>query len=267
MGLSTREVYLQGMSSSLPEEVQLQMYRTIPGLEQVQLMRTAYAIEYDCIDPTALRPTLEVKSIPGLYGAGQFNGSSGYEEAAVQGFVAGVNAAHQILGREPLILERSGSYIGTLIDDLVTKGCMDPYRMMTSRSEYRLLLRQDNADVRLMPLGYRLGLIGEEQYQEFLAQQEAKEAEKKRLAALTISASPEVNTWLESVGSTPLERGIRAAELLKRPQVTYQGLAPFDPGRKPLHPHVTEQVEIEVKYEGYLKKQQAQVEEIGRAHV
>ena len=264
MGLSTREVYLQGMSSSLPEEVQLQMYRTIPGLEQVQLMRTAYAIEYDCIDPTALRPTLEVKSIPGLYGAGQFNGSSGYEEAAVQGFVAGVNAAHQILGREPLILERSGSYIGTLIDDLVTKGCMDPYRMMTSRSEYRLLLRQDNADVRLMPLGYRLGLIGEEQYQEFLAQQEAKEAEKKRLAALTISASPEVNTWLESVGSTPLERGIRAAELLKRPQVTYQGLAPFDPGRKPLHPHVTEQVEIEVKYEGYLKKQQAQVEGMRR---
>ncbi len=264
MGLSTREVYLQGMSSSLPEEVQLQMYRTIPGLEQVQLMRTAYAIEYDCIDPTALRPTLEVKSIPGLYGAGQFNGSSGYEEAAVQGFVAGVNAAHQILGREPLILERSGSYIGTLIDDLVTKGCMDPYRMMTSRSEYRLLLRQDNADVRLMPLGYRLGLIGEEQYQEFLAQQEAKEAEKKRLAALTISASPEVNAWLESVGSTPLERGIRAAELLKRPQVTYQGLAPFDPGRKPLHPHVTEQVEIEVKYEGYLKKQQAQVEGMRR---
>ena len=264
MGLSTREVYLQGMSSSLPEEVQLQMYRTIPGLEQVQLMRTAYAIEYDCIDPTALRPTLEVKSIPGLYGAGQFNGSSGYEEAAVQGFVAGVNAAHQILGREPLILERSGSYIGTLIDDLVTKGCMDPYRMMTSRSEYRLLLRQDNADVRLMPLGYRLGLIGEEQYQEFLAQQEAKEAAKKRLAALTIAASPEVNTWLESVGSTPLERGIRAAELLKRPQVTYQGLAPFDPGRKPLHPHVTEQVEIEVKYEGYLKKQQAQVEGMRR---
>ena len=259
MGLDTREMYLQGMSSSLPEEVQLQMYRTIPGLEKVQLMRTAYAIEYDCIDPTALRPTLEVKAIPGLYGAGQFNGSSGYEEAAVQGFVAGVNAARQVLGREPLILERSGSYIGTLIDDLVTKGCMDPYRMMTSRSEYRLLLRQDNADVRLMPVGHGLGLIGEEQYQEFLAQQEAKEGEKKRLAGLTIPASGEVNAWLESVGSTPLERGIRAAELLKRPQVTYRGLAPFDPERKDLHPHVVEQVEIEVKYEGYLKKQQAQV--------
>ncbi len=259
MGLDTREMYLQGMSSSLPEEVQLQMYRTIPGLEKVQLMRTAYAIEYDCIDPTALRPTLEVKAIPGLYGAGQFNGSSGYEEAAVQGFVAGVNAAHQVLGREPLILERSGSYIGTLIDDLVTKGCMDPYRMMTSRSEYRLLLRQDNADVRLMPVGHGLGLIGEEQYQLFLAQQEAKEGEKKRLAGLTIPASGEVNAWLESLGSSPLERGIRAAELLKRPQVTYRGLAPFDPERKDLHPHVVEQVEIEVKYEGYLKKQQAQV--------
>ena len=259
MGLDTREMYLQGMSSSLPEEVQLQMYRTIPGLEKVQLMRTAYAIEYDCIDPTALRPTLEVKAIPGLYGAGQFNGSSGYEEAAVQGFVAGVNAAHQVLGREPLILERSGSYIGTLIDDLVTKGCMDPYRMMTSRSEYRLLLRQDNADARLMPLGRKLGLIGEEQYQLFLAQQEAKEGEKKRLAGLTIPASGEVNAWLESLGSSSLERGIRAAELLKRPQVTYRGLAPFDPERKDLHPHVVEQVEIEVKYEGYLKKQQAQV--------
>ena len=259
MGLDTREMYLQGMSSSLPEEVQLRMYRTIPGLEKVQLMRTAYAIEYDCIDPTALRPTLEVKAIPGLYGAGQFNGSSGYEEAAVQGFVAGVNAAHQVLGREPLILERSGSYIGTLIDDLVTKGCMDPYRMMTSRSEYRLLLRQDNADARLMPLGRKLGLIGEEQYQLFLAQQEAKEAEKKRLAGLTIPASGEVNAWLESLGSSSLERGIRAAELLKRPQVTYRGLAPFDPERKDLHPHVVEQVEIEVKYEGYLKKQQAQV--------
>ena len=259
MGLDTREMYLQGMSSSLPEEVQLRMYRTILGLEGVELMRTAYAIEYDCIDPTQLRPTLEVKNVPGLFGAGQFNGTSGYEEAAVQGFVAGVNAAHQVLGREPLVLERSGSYIGTLIDDLVTKGCMDPYRMMTSRSEYRLLLRQDNADARLMPTGYRLGLIGEEQYQEFLLQQRQKEEEKRRLAALAIPATAEVNHWLTQAGSTPLERGTRAAELLKRPQVTYRGLAPFDPERPSLHPHVAEQVEIEVKYEGYLKKQQAQV--------
>ncbi len=259
MGLDTREMYLQGMSSSLPEEVQLQMYRTIPGLEQVELMRSAYAIEYDCTDPTCLRPTLEVKHLPGLYGAGQFNGTSGYEEAAVQGFVAGVNAAHAVLGREPFTLPRASSYTGTLIDDLVTKGCMDPYRMMTSRSEYRLLLRQDNADVRLMPLGHALGLIGEEQYQEFLRQQQEKEAEKARLAALTIPASPEVNAWLEGAGTAPLERGVRGAELLRRPQVSYQGLAPFDPERPSLHPHVVEQVEIEIKYEGYLQKQQAQV--------
>ncbi len=264
MGLDTREMYLQGLSSSLPEEVQLRMYRSIRGLEKVELMRTAYAIEYDCIDPTQLRATLEVRDVPGLYGAGQFNGTSGYEEAAVQGFVAGVNAALAIQGKEPLVLERSGSYIGTLIDDLVTKGCMDPYRMMTSRSEYRLLLRQDNADLRLMPIGHKLGLISEEQYQEFLEQQRQKEAEKARLEALVIHPSPEVNAWLEEAGTAPLERGVRAGELLRRPQVTYQGLAPFDPERPDLHPHVAEQVEIEVKYQGYLKKQQAQVERMRR---
>ena len=264
MGLDTREMYLQGLSSSLPEEVQAAMYRTIPGLEQVELMRTAYAIEYDCVDPTQLRPTLEVKGVPGLYGAGQFNGTSGYEEAAVQGFVAGVNAALAIQGKEPLVLERSGSYIGTLIDDLVTKGCMDPYRMMTSRSEYRLLLRQDNADLRLMPIGHKLGLISDRQYQEFLGQQRQKEEEKARLEGLSIHPSPELNAWLEGLGTAPLERPVRAAELLRRPQVTYGGLAPFDPGRPDLHPHVAEQVEIEIKYQGYLRKQQAQVERMRR---
>lgn len=264
MGANTEEMYLQGLSSSLPEEVQVALYRSISGLEQVEIMRTAYAIEYDCIDPTVLRSTLEFKEIPHLYGAGQFNGTSGYEEAAVQGFVAGVNAALQLQGKEPFITDRSESYIGTLIDDLVTKGCMDPYRMMTSRSEYRLLLRQDNADVRLMPRGYALGLISEEQYQSFLLQQQQKEAEKERLAALTLPATPELAAYLESVGTAPPEHGIKASELLRRPQVSYAGLAPFDPGRPVLHPHVAEQAEIELKYEGYLKKQEAQVREMRR---
>ena len=264
MGLHTREMYLQGLSSSLPEEVQLRMYRTIPGLERVELMRTAYAIEYDCVDPTCLRPTREAKEVPGLYGAGQFNGTSGYEEAAVQGFVAGVNAALAVQGKEPLVLERSGSYIGTLIDDLVTKGCMDPYRMMTSRSEYRLLLRQDNADLRLMPTGHALGLISEEQYREFLEQQRQKEAEKARLEALSIPPSPELNAWLAAAGTAPLEQPARGAELLRRPQVSYRGLAPFDPERPELHPHVAEQVETELKYQGYLRKQEAQVERLRR---
>ena len=264
MGENTREMYLSGLSSSLPEEVQTAFYRTIPGLEQVELMRTAYAIEYDCIDPTLLGGTLEFKEHPGLYGAGQFNGTSGYEEAAVQGFVAGVNAALRLQGRPPFLTDRSTSYIGTLIDDLVTKGCQDPYRMMTSRSEYRLLLRQDNADVRLMPQGYALGLIPEERYRQFLAQQQQKEQEKQRLAVLSIPPGPAVNAYLESVGSTPLTQPVRAAELLRRPQVSYAGLAPFDPDRPALHPHAAEQAEIELKYEGYLKKQEAQVREMRR---
>ena len=264
MGENTREMYLSGLSSSLPEEVQTAFYRTIPGLEQVELMRTAYAIEYDCIDPTLLSGTLEFKEHPGLYGAGQFNGTSGYEEAAVQGFVAGVNAALRLQGRPPFLTDRSTSYIGTLIDALVTKGCQDPYRMMTSRSEYRLLLRQDNADARLMPQGYALGLIPEERYRQFLAQQQQKEQEKQRLAALSIPPGPAVNAYLESVGSTPLTQPVRAAELLRRPQVSYAGLAPFDPDRPALHPHAAEQAEIELKYEGYLKKQEAQVREMRR---
>ena len=264
MGADCREMYLQGMSSSLPEEVQVALYRTIPGLERVELTRTAYAIEYDCVDPTALGATLEFKDIPGLYGAGQFNGTSGYEEAAAQGLVAGINAARQCRGQAPVTLPRSGSYIGTLIDDLVTKGCMDPYRMMTSRSEYRLLLRQDNADLRLTPLGHRLGLISEERYRRFLAQQEQKDAEKRRLEALVIPPSPGVNDWLEALGTAPLDGGVRAAELLKRPQVTYAGLAAHDPDRPELPPHVAEQVETEIKYDGYIKKQQAQVERTAR---
>lgn len=264
MGEGTEEMYLQGLSSSLPEEVQTALYHTIRGLEQVEIMRTAYAIEYDCIDPTVLRSTLEFKEIPNLYGAGQFNGTSGYEEAAVQGFVAGVNAALKLQGKAPFLTDRATSYIGTLVDDLVTKGCMDPYRMMTSRSEYRLLLRQDNADVRLMPQGYALGLIPQEEYDRFLAEQEQKEGEKKRLSTLTLSATDALNEYLASIGSTPLERGCRADELLRRPGVSYTGLAPFDPGRPVLTPHVIEQVEIELKYEGYLKKQEAQVNEMRR---
>lgn len=264
MGEDTEELYLQGMSSSLPEEVQVAMYRTIPGLEQVQLMRTAYAIEYDCADPTQLRPTLEFQQIPGLYGAGQFNGTSGYEEAAVQGFVAGVNAALAVQGKPSFILERSSSYIGTLIDDLVTKGCMDPYRMMTSRSEYRLLLRQDNADSRLTPIGYRLGLISQERYDRFLSRQEQRDAEIRRLGKLSLAPSERLNGYLLSVGSTPIEQAMRAVELLRRPQVDYAGLATFDDGRPDLEPHICEQVEVEIKYEGYIKKQLAQVRQAQR---
>jgi len=264
MGADTEEMYLQGLSSSLPEEVQQKLYRTIKGLEHVVIMRNAYAIEYDCVDPTGLWPTLETKAVPGLYGAGQFNGTSGYEEAAAQGLVAGINAARAVQGLEQVTLPRSGSYIGTLIDDLVTKGCMDPYRMMTSRSEYRLLLRQDNADLRLTPLGHRIGLISDQRFARFEAQQRAKEQEEARLEALTLAPTPELNALLQRAGTAPLTGGVRAAELLRRPQVRYADLAPFDPGRPALHPHVAEQVEIELKYAGYLKKQEAQVAEMRR---
>lgn len=264
MGTDTEELYLQGMSSSLPEEVQVQMYRTIEGLERVELMRTAYAIEYDCIDPTCLTADLAFKGVEGLYGAGQFNGTSGYEEAAAQGFVAGVNAAHRVLGRNPLILERSGSYIGTLIDDLVTKGCMDPYRMMTSRSEYRLLLRQDNADTRLTPTGYGLGLISQGRYDRFLREQQQKREEVVRLKKLSMPSTAELNAQLERLGTTPTAQAVRADELLRRPQIGYSDLADFDPQRPLLSAHVAEQVEVEIKYEGYIKKQLAQVEQMKR---
>lgn len=263
-GDETEEMYLQGMSSSLPEEVQLKFYRTIKGLENVKIMRHAYAIEYDCIDPLALSYTLEVKEHPGLYGAGQFNGSSGYEEAAVQGFIAGVNAAFKIQGKEPLILSRASSYIGTLIDDLVTKGCSDPYRMMTSRSEYRLLLRQDNADERLMPIGYEIGLISDETYNDFLLRKKQKEEEIERLNSTFIGPSDALNKLLEESGTAPLTTGMRLADLVKRPQLGYELLKDFDKNRPTLPKSVCEKVETEIKYEGYISRQQAQVDEMLR---
>ena len=262
MGLDTDEMYLQGMSSSLPEDVQLAFLRTIKGLEHVEIMRNAYAIEYDCCDPTQLLPTLEFKTIPGLFGAGQFNGTSGYEEAAGQGLVAGINAAHRVLGREPLILERSSSYIGTLIDDLVTKGCMDPYRMMTSRSEYRLLLRQDNADERLTPIGFRLGLVGQERMERLNRKLEQTEQELRRLETVSVSPSDELNRMLVSRETSELEIGTKLADLLRRPQVGYSDLKPFDPDRPELPREVVKQVEIRLKYDGYIKRQLRQVEQM-----
>ena len=266
-GENTEEMYMQGMSSSLPEEVQLKFYRTIKGLENCVIMRPAYAIEYDCVDPTAMNPTLEFKNFPNLYGAGQFNGSSGYEEAAAQGFVAGVNAALKVLGKEPLILTRDNSYIGTLVDDLVTKGANEPYRMMTSRSEYRLLLRQDNADERLTPTGYEIGLISEERYQKFLRKQEQKKAEIKRLKTTTIAPSEELNALLVSRETSEITTGVRLIDLLKRPQLDYASLAPFDKERPNLEANLFEQVEIEIKYEGYIQKQQKQVEQMKKLEV
>ena len=263
-GENTEEMYLQGLSSSLPEDVQLDFIHTIKGLEHAQVMRPAYAIEYDCVDPTALKASLEFQDIDGLFGAGQLNGSSGYEEAAAQGLVAGINAARKVLGKEPVILDRGGSYIGTLIDDLVTKGCTDPYRMMTSRSEYRLVLRQDNADLRLTPLGYEIGLINEERYARFVEKTRLIDEEMQRVASLSIPLSDELQKMLVQRGTAELKTGCKMIELLRRPQISYDDLAPFDINRPDLPYEIFEQVEISIKYEGYIKKQEAQIKEMRR---
>ncbi|MEM0531013.1 tRNA uridine-5-carboxymethylaminomethyl(34) synthesis enzyme MnmG [Zongyangia sp. HA2173] len=264
MGAETREMYLQGMSSSLPEDVQIAMYRTIRGLAHVKIMRNAYAIEYDCCNPLDLLPSLEFIKVGGLYGAGQFNGTSGYEEAAAQGLIAGINAARAVQGKEPVILDRASSYIGTLIDDLCTKGCMDPYRMMTSRSEYRLILRQDNADARLTPLGHEIGLISEERYARFLQKEEQIDAEIARLEKTSVAPGDGLNRMLVSHETAPLSTGTKLADLIRRPQIHYEDLAPFDPDRPELDRAVRERVEVEIKYAGYIKKQLAQVEQMRR---
>ncbi len=259
-GLYTNEMYLGGMSSSLPEDVQYAMYRTVPGLENVKIVRNAYAIEYDCIDARQLKQSLEFKKIRGLFSGGQFNGSSGYEEAAVQGFVAGVNAAREVLGLSPMILDRSQAYIGVLIDDLVTKENKEPYRMMTSRSEYRLLLRQDNADLRLTPIGYEYGLIDEERYQKLLKKKKMIEDELERLKNTPVGANNKVQEWLASMNSSPLHTGSNLAELIRRPELSYEKLKSFDLERKPLPEDVIFQINIEIKYEGYIDRQKKQVE-------
>lgn len=266
-GLNTEELYLQGLSSSLPEDVQLKILKSIKGLENVKVMRNAYAIEYDCVDPLALKSTLEFIRLPGLYGAGQFNGSSGYEEAAAQGLVAGINAARKVKKESPFTLDRSTSYIGTLIDDLVTKGCRDPYRMMTSRSEYRLILREDNADLRLTETGYSLGLISEERYQKLQLKKQLISEETERVSKVTVSPSVELSKVMTDVGTAPITTGCRLSELLKRPQLSYALLTPFDKKRPDLPDEVFEQVEINLKYEGYIRRQLAQVDEQKRLEV
>ncbi len=263
-GENTEEMYLQGMSSSLPEEVQLKFYHSIKGLENAVVMRPAYAIEYDCVDPLQMNNTLEFIEHPGLYGAGQFNGSSGYEEAAAQGLVAGINAALKIKGKEPMILDRAGSYIGTLIDDLVTKGANDPYRMMTSRSEYRLILRQDNADERLTPIGREIGLITDQRYNKFLKKQELKALEMNRIRKKVIAPTDRINDILVSRETSPITTGAKLVDLIKRPQLSYEILKEIDDDRPDIDPNIFEQIEIEVKYEGYIKKQLAQVEQMRR---
>ena len=260
-GLYTNEMYIGGMSSSLPEDVQYEMYRSVPGLENARIVKNAYAIEYDCINPRQLYPSLEFKEIKGLYSAGQFNGSSGYEEAAAQGLIAGINAALGIKGKDPLVLDRSEAYIGVLIDDLVTKENHEPYRMMTSRAEYRLLLRQDNADLRLRKKGYEAGLVDEETYQKLLQKEKLIEEEVKRVEHTNLGASKEVQTLLEKYKSTPLKSGTTLAELLRRPEITYEALAPIDENRPQLPWDVKEQVEINIKYDGYIRRQLKQVEQ------
>ena len=263
-GLDTEEMYLQGMSSSLPEEVQLAFYRTVKGLEHVEIMRCAYAIEYDCVDPLQMEATLEFQDIPGLYGAGQFNGSSGYEEAAAQGLIAGINAAHKIQGKDPFVLDRASSYIGTLIDDLITKGVTDPYRMMTSRSEYRLVLRQDNADERLTPKGREIGLIGDDRWNRFIEKQHQKEQEDARAKKTVISPTEKVNDILIACGTTPIQTGIKLIDLIRRPQLNYEVLTEVDPERPDYPKAVFEGAEIEMKYDGYIKRQKADIEEMRR---
>lgn len=263
-GMDTEEMYLQGMSSSLPEDVQLAFYRSIPGMEHVQIMRSAYAIEYDCVDPLQMEPTLEFQEFSGLYGAGQFNGSSGYEEAAAQGLVAGINAALKVQGREPMILDRAGSYIGTLVDDLITKGVTDPYRMMTSRSEYRLVLRQDNADERLTPTGREIGLISSDRWARFQQKEEQKAQEMKRAEKTVLAPSEALNSLLVSHGTSQVTSGVKLIELIRRPELNYEILTPLDTDRPDLPAAVFENVEIEIKYQGYIKRQKADIAEMRR---